>query len=851
MRSRNSSYSNNEAIWSFVLYDIDNSSSVIRTNRQFVQVKDIEMITATDSSKRAASSIKGIDLGAIYSENVAAKVFQVAQRGLKQEAPLPTYPHTVPQEGPDAGSVYIIIERAVRYPQALDVPEHIRPQFQDQLLKIGRNWNIAINQMSSRRDTHDMGFIVQPALQKDWELTGNKESLQSVINAAYALASRYDEKVKAIRSWDVAINDRYSITDMDTNFLVIIDSMCNLDLLYYVGHNQQDQTLIDIATQHADSIIHEILRPDFSSYHLVNFDPRTGQPQAKMTNQGWRDHSTWSRGQAWSIMGFAQVYTWTKDTKYLHTAIKCAEYFLRRSREGEGKWHHPLVPLWDFDAPIDDPAAPLRDVSAAMATANGLLIIHQSLQSLPAAEASQLADPSTNFLDLALDMCSYSDDMAAAKCKLCLERGLPCSAPQLAPRKRRLPAFPQTEQHAYTNVHADRPESLDAPTAQSYAATEDFSAVSWNVSEIDMGSGDREALLLLCLHSILLMAAEELIRLATALIKPYRRERTLEKTTDALPQLINTLNTLKDAIRGVGTKIREVGSGYMSLRAHNALSACYFHSNITWGDDETSVKICKDEIAYFQQLGYGTFAYVLQISLMQQQIPMSSGELHDLASNRASFATDIDLYIYSGQITSLLQFIGHQPFTPQELLHIPAVLAAVKADGRPDYLGRSISQIMYDAAVPTSWGKDLQHSDKLGRTALHQALQKCDTTTVYLLLKLGASFGQRCLNGLSPLHISACQGHLDMVKHFLNRTKCMADVHDDFLRTPFYYAAKSSHFELMAMLAARPDVDIDAKDIHELSPLAVAARDGRAKVVKHILKLRSDKWELGVPGALN
>jgi hypothetical protein len=72
-----------------------------------------------------------------------------------------------------------------------------------------------------------MGFIVQPALQKDWELTGNKDSLQSVVNAAYALASRYDDRVKAIRSWDVAINDRYSITDMDTNFLVIIDSMCS------------------------------------------------------------------------------------------------------------------------------------------------------------------------------------------------------------------------------------------------------------------------------------------------------------------------------------------------------------------------------------------------------------------------------------------------------------------------------------------------------------------------------------------------------------------------------------------------------------------------------------------------
>ncbi|KAJ4983813.1 Unsaturated chondroitin disaccharide hydrolase 1 [Stagonosporopsis vannaccii] len=376
-----------------------------------------------------ANSVRGVDVSKIYSENVAAKVFQVAQRGFKLEAPLPAYPHTVPQDGANAGRyeereadfwtcgffpgcIYTIIERAVRYPQALNVPEHIRPQFQDHLLKIGRHWSIAINQMSSRTDTHDMGFIVQPALQKDWELTGNKESLQSVINAAYALASRYDEKVKAIRSWDVAINDRYSITDMNKNFLVIIDSMCNLDLLYYVGHNQHDQSLIDIATQHADSIIHEILRGDFSSYHLVNFDPRTGLPQAKMTNQGHKDESTWSRGQAWAIMGFAQVYTWTKDTKYLQTAIKCAEYFLRRCKEGEGKWHHPLVPLWDFDAPIDDPNEPLRDVSAAMATANGLLIIHQSLQSLSANEVSRLVNPVTNFLDVALEIVSQTLDLS-------------------------------------------------------------------------------------------------------------------------------------------------------------------------------------------------------------------------------------------------------------------------------------------------------------------------------------------------------------------------------------------------------------------------------------------------------
>jgi hypothetical protein len=189
------------------------------------------------------------------------------------------------------------------------------------------------------------------------------------------------------------------------------DTFLDLDLLYFVGHMQKDQSLIDIATQHADSIIHEILRPDFSSYHLVNFDPRIGLPQAKMTNQGWKDDSTWSRGQAWAIMGFAQVYSWTKDTKYLQTAIECANYFLDRMKEVEGNWHHPMVPMWDFDAPQENLSKPLRDVSAGIITANGLLLIHQALQSLPSDTAEQLYSGS-NFLDIALQIVSQTLDMS-------------------------------------------------------------------------------------------------------------------------------------------------------------------------------------------------------------------------------------------------------------------------------------------------------------------------------------------------------------------------------------------------------------------------------------------------------
>lgn len=81
--------------------------------------------------------------------------------------------------------------------------------------------------MDSRTDTHDMSFIIQPALRMDWELTGNRESLGNVVKAAESLASRFVEGVGAIRSWDQAINKRYEYRDMDTDCLVIIDSMCS------------------------------------------------------------------------------------------------------------------------------------------------------------------------------------------------------------------------------------------------------------------------------------------------------------------------------------------------------------------------------------------------------------------------------------------------------------------------------------------------------------------------------------------------------------------------------------------------------------------------------------------------
>lgn len=261
--------------------------------------------------------------------------------------------------------------------------------------------------MATRTDTHDLGFILQPSLRKDWELTGNEKSLQFLLTGARSLASRYETNVGAIRSWDILNQKDVTINSMTDDFLVIIDSMCNLDLLYYASKHLGDPNLAEIATTHARTLIKSHLRPEhitgyvehraeplYSTCHVVNFDPRTGSIKDRRTAQGYRVDSTWARGQAWAILGYAQTYNWTKDEQFLWVASGLAEYFIWRLESAPvcveipnaGTNRHEnvgrYVPLWDFDAPIEDHANPLRDSSAGTIAANGMLSLSQSMAAL-------------------------------------------------------------------------------------------------------------------------------------------------------------------------------------------------------------------------------------------------------------------------------------------------------------------------------------------------------------------------------------------------------------------------------------------------------------------------------------
>lgn len=394
----------------------------------------------------------------LFEENILAKCFRVGTNGLNTVqysdyvAREPRgFPETVPQVGPKVGqydlreaefwtcgffpgTLYALLERVIKYPQTLRCGEDrfaasIRPQ----LRSLCEAWSNPLHPMSNRTDTHDIGFIVMPALQRDWELFGNQRSLDSIINAARSLATRYIPSTGAIRSWDLLLKKEITVTDMNDNNLVIIDSLCNLDLLYYASAQSGEQSLADIATSHAKTLLDTHLRPEsptsfpnqryrgqlYSTCHVANISPKTGSMKWRWTAQGYSNESTWSRGQAWAVLGYAQTYTWTKDTTFLDVACGVAEYFLYRLETSPSYVEMPVegseskrtkgryVPLWDWDAPVNH-ENPLRDSSAGVIAANGMLVLSQALRGVGQHSLSR------HFLDVALKIVEDTVDLSLA-----------------------------------------------------------------------------------------------------------------------------------------------------------------------------------------------------------------------------------------------------------------------------------------------------------------------------------------------------------------------------------------------------------------------------------------------------
>jgi hypothetical protein len=123
--------------------------------------------------------------------------------------------------------------------------------------------------------THDVGFVIMSGFGNGYRLLKRPDYLDVMVTGAHSLATRYSPMVRCTRSWNSA-----------QGFLVIIDNMMNLEILFEVANQTKNETLYNMGWQHANRTMYEHFREDNGTYHVVEYNETDGSVIRKHTAQG-------------------------------------------------------------------------------------------------------------------------------------------------------------------------------------------------------------------------------------------------------------------------------------------------------------------------------------------------------------------------------------------------------------------------------------------------------------------------------------------------------------------------------------------------------------------------------------
>jgi unsaturated chondroitin disaccharide hydrolase len=227
-----------------------------------------------------------------------------------------------------------------------------------ELKKAARAWAARLAPRQYDATTHDLGFLFELSHVLGVRLTGDETLKLPALQAAETLSRRFNPRGGFFQAWGPldalsALRGR-----------AIVDTMMNLELLFWAGQETGDPKFAEMALTHARTVIKHQIRPDHSTSHVIDFDPDSGEFLKQDTHQGLSADSCWSRGQSWAVYGFGDCYRASGDALFLETACNLAGYALARLPAD-------LVPYWDYNSP--DSPEDVRDSSAASILASGLL----------------------------------------------------------------------------------------------------------------------------------------------------------------------------------------------------------------------------------------------------------------------------------------------------------------------------------------------------------------------------------------------------------------------------------------------------------------------------------------------
>ncbi|CAM9414435.1 unnamed protein product [Discosporangium mesarthrocarpum] len=164
-----------------------------------------------------------------------------------------------------------------------------------------------------------------------------------------------------------------------------IDMIMNMEILLQADIWSGQSLYTEKAISHADRTWTDLVKDDYGTWHVADYtNYTTAGIIDKGTYQGYSDDSTWSRGQAWAVYGFAMFYRITQEPRYLDYAQKTLGYFMDNLPAD-------MVAYADFDAPVEGQC---KDSSANAIVASALIDLTVTTRDLSFAEmAESLLEP--------------------------------------------------------------------------------------------------------------------------------------------------------------------------------------------------------------------------------------------------------------------------------------------------------------------------------------------------------------------------------------------------------------------------------------------------------------------------